>query len=145
MLEIRTQMELQNFITRKVKCDVSGLSGYQRLFLIEIADRVNHLHIGTKVWCCWPSVESIGNCIGIGKTKTNELIVSLRKLGVLEYKKGNSSCSNEYRIDVTKLGQLVGVEVRYGEKRSTETRQDNFSYQRSGGFADEIDLIDNQF
>ena len=83
MLEIKTQMELQHFITRKVKCDVSGLSGYQRLFLIEIADRVNHKHSFEKQWRCWPSVEGIGKCIGLGKTKTNEIIGSLCKLGVL--------------------------------------------------------------
>lgn len=106
-------MELQHFITRKVKCDVSGLSGYQRLFLVEIADRVNHKHSYEKQWACWPSVEGLGKCIGLGKTKTNEIIVSLCKLGVLEYKKGNSRVSNEYKINVTALGKLVGIEVKY--------------------------------
>jgi len=113
MLVIKTQMELQHFITRKVKCDVSGLSGYQRLFLVEIADRVNHKHSYEKQWACWPSVEGISKCIGLGKTKTNEIIGSLCKLGVLEYKKGNSRVGNEYKINVVELGKLVGIEVKY--------------------------------
>lgn len=113
MLEIKTQMELQHFLTRKVKCDVSSLSGYQRLFLIEIADRVNHKHSYEKQWRCWPSVEGIGKCIGLGKTKTNEIIGSLCKLGVLEYKKGNSRVGNEYKINVTALGKLINVDAKY--------------------------------
>lgn len=125
MLEIKTQIDLQNFITRKVKCDVSGLSGYQRLFLIEIADRVNHKHSYEKQWRCWPSVEGIGKCIGLGKTKTNEIIGSLCKLGVLEYKKGNSRIGNEYKINVTALGKLVDIEVKYFGEPSKQIEQPN--------------------
>ena len=113
MLEIRTQMELQHFITRKMKCDVSGLNGYQRLLLIEIADRVNHKHSYEKQWRCWPSVDVISKSLGLGKTKTNEVIGSLCKLGVLEYKKGNSRVGNEYKINVAALGKLIGEDVKY--------------------------------
>ena len=51
--------------------------------------------------------------MGLGKTKTNEIIGSLCKLGVLEYKKGNSRVGNEYKINVTALGKLAGIEVKY--------------------------------
>ena len=127
MLEIKTQIDLQNFITRKVKCDVSGLSGYQRLFLIEIADRVNHKHSFEKQWRCWPSVEGISKCIGLGKTKTNEIIGSLCKLGVLEYKKGNSRVGNEYKINVTALGKLVGIEVKYYSDKLQEEKKEVYA------------------
>lgn len=135
MLEIRTQMELQHFITRKVKCDVSGLNGYQRLLLIEIADRVNHKHSYEKQWRCWPSVDVISKSLGLGKTKTNEIIGSLCKLGVLEYKKGNSRIGNEYKINVTELGKLVGIEVKYFGNNGTrepkkETRVVTESHER---------------
>jgi hypothetical protein len=132
MLEIKTQMELQHFITRKVKCDVSGLSGHQRLFLIEIADRVNHKHSFEKQWRCWPSVEGIGKCIGLGKTKTNEIIGSLCKLGVLEYKKGNSRVGNEYKINVTALGRLVSIDVRYYGDGVQQEKKDDYIPAKSG-------------
>jgi len=77
-----------------------------------IADRVNHLNKKDK-WCCYPSISRLASDTNMSERTASSAISNLSKLGFISYKKGNSSQTNQYKIDVERIGAMFNHPMRY--------------------------------
>ena len=113
MLIIKNQMQLLCVLSRlKTENCGFGLSLSEQVILMTIADRVNHLNKKDK-WCCYPSISRLASDTNMSERTASSAISNLSKLGFISYKKGNSSQTNQYKIDVERIGVMFNQPMRY--------------------------------
>ena len=113
MLIIKNQMQLLCVLSRlKTENCGFGLSLSEQVILMTIADRVNHLNKKDK-WCCYPSISRLASDTNMSERTASSAISNLSKLGFISYKKGNSSQTNQYKIDVERIGAMFNQPMRY--------------------------------
>jgi len=113
MLIIKNQMQLLCVLSRlKTENGGFGLSLSEQVILMTIADRVNHLNKKDK-WCCYPSISRLASDTNMSERTASSAISNLSKLGFISYKKGNSCQTNQYKINVDRIGAMFNQPMRY--------------------------------
>lgn len=121
MLIIKNQMQLLCVLSRlKTENGGFGLSLSEQVILMTIADRVNHLNKKDK-WCCYPSISRLASDTNMSERTASSAISNLSKLGFISYKKGNSSQTNQYKIDVERIGAMFNQPMRYATDVKTNS------------------------
>lgn len=121
MLIIKNQMQLLCVLSRlKTENGGFGLSLSEQVILMTIADRVNHLNKKDK-WCCYPSISRLASDTNMSERTASSAISNLSKLGFISYKKGNSCQTNQYKINVDRIGAMFNQPMRYATDVKTNS------------------------
>jgi len=142
---LSSQVELTNFIMRKiVKTD--KIESQDKYLLLMVSSFVNK----ENDWWCYPSVARLAEWSLMSQATVKRAMKRLVESGLLIRVRDNETNakkddsyklkSNSYKIDIERLGDVVGVAVKYSGSSKPKPVSTTKSKYTPKTFADECDL-----